>query len=59
LSIGKGDIGEYIQKKRVLRKYSNCKCCEFGAIQHIFNLCQKAALRRETLFGVSLDLDFV
>jgi hypothetical protein len=54
---GNGDIGAYLQKRKVPKDNYNCKCGEFETVQHIVKHCQRTVLKRGILFGVSPDLD--
>ena len=54
---GNGDIGSYLQKKKVPKDNYNCKCGKLEKVQHIIKYCQKTAPKRGVLFGISPDLD--
>jgi hypothetical protein len=54
---GNGDIGAYLQKRKVPKDNYNCKCGEFETVRHIIKHRQRTVLKRGIFFGVSLDLD--
>jgi hypothetical protein len=43
---GDGDIGAYLQKRKVPKVNYNCKCGEFETVQHIVKHCQRTVLKR-------------
>lgn len=57
LRTGNGDIGEYLQKRKVPKDHYNCICGEFETVKHIIRHCPRTEHKRFILSEVSPDLD--